>query len=75
MDKREKLEHLEGQLFHLGEALENIAEVEHCEDIVDAITDRIFVLTFAKEELEKRIDRENARELAALTREYWRSVL
>ena len=49
--------------------------MDHCEDIVDAITDRIFVLAFAKEELEKRIDRENARELAALTREYWRSVL
>ena len=75
MDKREKLEHFEDQLFHLGEALENIARVDNCEAIVDAITDKIFVLAFAKEELEKRIDRENARELAALTREYWRSVL
>ena len=49
--------------------------MSNCEDIVEALTDRIFILAFAKEELEKQVYEENVRELGALKREYWRAVL
>ena len=71
----DRLEHVEDQLFHLGEALEHINQVDHCEDMVDAISDRIFVLAFVRDELYKKVSKDNERELSALKREYWRDVI
>ena len=75
MTKHERLEYIEDQLFHLGEALEHINQVDHCEDLVEAISDRVFVLVFARDEVHKRIEEADARDLSALKREYWRDVL
>lgn len=75
MSKQDKLEKVSEGLYRLGEALEQVSQVSNCEDIVEALTDRIFILAFAKEELEKQVYEENVRELGALKREYWRAVL
>lgn len=75
LTKHERLEKIEDSLFHLGEALEHVSQVDNCEHLVDIISDAIFVLAFTKEELHKQIEEEEAREQERMTIEFWRMVL
>lgn len=71
----ERLERVVTDLLNLEECADILSRVRDCDHIIDIIHDRMAVLEVERDELRARIEAQDAREEAELTREYWRMVL
>lgn len=75
MTKAEKLESINDKIWRLQEAIRYLSDVGECEDLIDALNDKVIVLSFMQEEYSRLVYEEARKTEAELTREYWRSVL
>ena len=75
MELDEKLEIIDETIFKMSEAVDALAEVTDCADIVDILQDRMFSLSAERETLERRIADRDAREREQELRDYYRSVI
>ena len=71
----ERLERVVTDLLNLEECADILSRVRDCDHIIDIIHDRMAALEVERDELHARIEAQDAREEAALKREYWRMVL
>lgn len=74
MDKHEKLERAVTKILRIETAIDELEGMRDMEDVVDILKDRLLALGFERDEYRKQIEAEDAREEAALVREYWRMV-
>ena len=66
---------LEEELFNLNEAIEYLGRVRGCEDVIGELEDKVKVLSVERDACHRRAEAADAREEAALTREYYRDRL
>lgn len=71
----EKLEIIDEKIFKMSEAVDALADVTDCADIVDILNDRLFSLSAERETVERRIADRDAREREQELRDYYRSVI
>jgi len=67
----ERLQKLEDELFDLKEAIERLERVRGCEDVIEALEDKVKVLSVERDECHRRAEQEDDREIEALKRAYW----
>ena len=75
MTNAERLEQLEDEIFNIGEAIEYLGKVRQMEDVIEILKGRLIVLGFEREEYNKLAEMDDAREEAALEREYYAALL
>lgn len=71
----EKLEQIDEAVSSLSIAKDDLDGCDEADEAVDAIEQAMILLASAKERISERIAAIDAREVAALEREYWRSVI
>ena len=71
----DRLAMLEEELFNLNEAIEYLGRVRGCEDVIGELEDKVKVLSVERDACHRRAEAADAREEAALTREYYRDRL
>ena len=66
----DKWERADNEVFHLSEAIDQLKQVRDCDGLIDAISDRMVVAVFEREQYHAMLEDENRREDEALSREY-----
>ena len=66
----DKWERADNEVFHLSEAIDQLRQVRDCDGMIDAISDRMVVALFEREQYHRMLEDENRREDEALSREY-----
>lgn len=75
MDKHERLDRTQDEIWCIEDAIEALKDVRNMKDIIEILNDRIRVLQFVYDEIHKQIEADDARDIDDLTREYYRSVM
>ena len=74
MELDERLVALEDAIYHISEAIAALENTGN-EDIVEQMGDQLIYLNVQRNELEAQLTAENQRELASMTRDYWRDAM
>ena len=75
MDKHDKLERAQEEILRIDAAIGELKEVRDMGPVIDILKDRMLTLHFERDEYQKLIEAEDAREEAEQVRDYWRMVL
>ena len=75
MDNNNELERIESEIGSIEEAIGYLQDVRHMEDVIADLNDRMIVLKTVGDLVRRRIEAQDARDEAELTREYYKSVL
>ena len=75
MDKHDKLERAQEEILRIDAAIGELKEVRDMGPVIDILKDRMLTLHFERDEYQKLIEAEDAREEAEQIRDYWRMVL
>ena len=74
-EMQDRLECIESALYYAREAIDNLECVDDCEDIIEAIRDKVRELTAERDTIHASIEAMQDAELEAARDEYWRDVL
>jgi len=66
----EKWERADDEVFHLGEAIDQLSQVRDCDDMIQRLKDRMTVIGFERDQYHAMLEEQNRREDAELSREY-----
>lgn len=75
MDYNAELERVELAIVDIDDAIDSLERAGSMEDVIEELKDRLRALKVSRDAIRKAIEAQDAREEAALEREYYAAVL